>query len=408
MNLPEVLAEALSVDFDALLSLSEVVLVKPPASFDLIAVGKGAAPFVDAVLDSWGSLCAALVVLPDGSPAPRAHPRVRVLRASHPLPDARSVAAGEAALTLAAEGEGAELHVHVSGGASSLLATPVAGVTLAQLRDVTEALLRSGADVRAINVVRRHLSRAHGGGLARAAWPRRTITSIVSDVIDGAPFDVGSGPTAVDPTTVEDARRALARFAPSFRDVSLAESLKAGDGRATSTSCAIVLEPRTFAEELARALERAGCAARVLPSSTDDVARLAGDYVTLARALAPGEALVRSAEPSVRVDIPRPGSGGRCTHVAALVARDLPPGVEFMAAASDGVDGSSETGGAIVKARSFRRPHAREELDAAIRAFDTGTFHRAHRTALPGTPTGLNFADVHVLARARDETSARR
>jgi hypothetical protein len=40
------------------------------------------------------------------------------------------------------------------------------------------------------------------------------------------------------------------------------------------------------------------------------------------------------------------------------------------------------------------------ELDAAIAAFDTGTLHRAHGTALPEGPTGLNLADVHVLLRA--------
>lgn len=404
MNLREVLARALAFDFLRLLGL-EHALAKAPPSFDLIAIGKAAAPSVDGILDAWGSFGAGLVILPDGAPAPRDHPRLRVIRAAHPLPDERSVAAGEAALALAAGGEGSELHVHVSGGASSLAAVPVPGVTLEVLREVTRALLLSGADVRAINVVRRHLSRVHGGGLARAAWPRPTIVSIVSDVIDGEPHDVGSGPAALDPTTVDDARRVLLRYAPSFRDLPLAETLKADDPAAGRISSRIALEPRIFAQELAADLTSAGYSCRILDSSTADVGALAEEYARLARALAPGEAVVRSAEPSVRIDVPRPGAGGRCTHLAALVARELPAGAQFMAAASDGVDGSSGTGGAIVKARSLRR--CPEELEAALAAFDTGTLHRAHGTALPCGPTGLNFADVHVLLRATEgETDA--
>jgi glycerate-2-kinase len=139
----------------------------------------------------------------------------------------------------------------------------------------------------------------------------------------------------------------------------------------------------------------------LLASSTADVAALAREYTLLAGTLLPGEAVVRSAEPSVRVGVERPGAGGRCTHVAALVARELPAGTQFMAAATDGIDGSSGTGGAIISARSFRS--CRDELEARLAAFDTGTLHRAHGTALPAAPTGLNFADVHVLIRARDE-----
>jgi hydroxypyruvate reductase len=253
--------------------------------------------------------------------------------------------------------------------------------------------------VRAINIVRRHLSRVHGGGLARAASARPVGTSIVSDVIGGAPHDVGSGPGSPDPTTIEDARRVLAQYAPAFRDLRLAETLKPEDSAAAQITSMIVLEPSVFADEVAQELKEAGYTPRVLAPSTSDVEQLASEYRAQARLLQPGEAVIRTAEPSVEVSVSHPGSGGRSTHLAALVARDLPPGVEFMAAASDGVDGSSKTAGAIVDARSFRKH--RDALEAAIAAFDTGSLHRAYGTALPAGPTGHNFADVHVLVRAK-------
>jgi hydroxypyruvate reductase len=375
----------------------------PEQSFDLIAIGKAASPMVDAALASHGEqLRAGLVVLPDDAPPPliaSSDGRVRVVRAAHPLPDARSVAAGEAALVLAREGEGSELRVLVSGGASSLAFAPVAGVSLESVREVTRALLMSGADVRATNVVRRHLSRVHGGGLARAAWPRSCVGAIVSDVIDGAAHDVGSGPAVADPTTVGDARAVLARYAPSFAALPLLETMKTHDPESARATCEIAFEPAHLARLLADELRRAGYTTRVLAPSTDDVESLADEYGRLARSLSPGEALVRSAEPSIRVVHAHPGAGGRCTHVAALVARVLPPETQFLAAASDGVDGTSETAGALVEARSFER--ARDALDAAIAAFDSGAFHRTHGTALSIGPTGLNFADVHALVRSR-------
>lgn len=396
MNLRGVIAEALETMRQLLGCL--VAFQDLPRWFDLVAVGKASASIVDGVLAAWGpELASGIVVLPDDAPAPSEHPRLRVLRASHPLPDARSVAAGEASLQLAREGKGTELLVFVSGGASSLVAVPIEGVTLETFQAVTRALLLSGADVRAVNVVRRHLSQVHGGGLARAAKERRVQTWIVSDVVDGAPHDVGSGPASTDPTTIAGARDVLARYAAAYRDLPLVETLKEGDEQAAGLSSDISIQPRELAEAVATNLQRRGFSARVLEPSTADVLALAEEYANLARALAPREAVVRSAEPSVRVTALHPGCGGRSTHLAALVASSLPAGVEFMAAASDGIDGSSGTSGAIVDARSFRRRQA--DLSAAIAAFDTGALHRAVGTALPEGPTGLNFADVHVLVR---------
>jgi hydroxypyruvate reductase len=256
-------------------------------------------------------------------------------------------------------------------------------------------LLVSGANVREINVVRRHLSLVHGGGLTRAAWPRHTVCRIVSDVIGGAPYDVGSGPGAPDPTTVDDAHRVLERYAPAYRGLPLVETLKPTDREASACSVEIGMGPELFGEQLAGEIERLGYTRKLLAPSTADVEALAAEYIAAARTLKPKQAIVRSAEPSVRVIASQPGAGGRCTHLAALVARDLPDGVELMAAASDGVDGT--TGGAIVDARSFRKKRA--ALDAAIAAFDTGPLHVACGTALQAGPTGLNFADVHVLVR---------
>jgi hydroxypyruvate reductase len=145
----------------------------------------------------------------------------------------------------------------------------------------------------------------------------------------------------------------------------------------------------------------------VLRPSQATAEELAAEYAALARRAArrgePGPiAFVRAAEPSVVVDAGRGrgGRGGRSTHVAALVGRALAVepcrAVRFAAFASDGVDGSSATGGAMVSQR-FAAQVGDGALGRAIAAFDTGTLHQRMGTALASAPTGHNMADLHVL-----------
>jgi hydroxypyruvate reductase len=163
-------------------------------------------------------------------------------------------------------------------------------------------------------------------------------------------------------------------------------------------------------EELARAardeLRARGFRVRVLAPSMSSVEDLAREYVALASTLNPRCAVVRTAEPSIVVpwrSATRGGGaqqprrrGGRSTHVAALVGRSLPRGSTFLAAATDGVDGASETAGAIVEA-SFRDVVSLPAIDEAIEAYDTGALHLRAGTALPLRPTGHNLADLHIL-----------
>jgi hydroxypyruvate reductase len=306
--------------------------------------------------------------------------------AGHPLPDARSVRAAEACLELVSRPGDARIVVLVSGGASALVCAPAPGITLADKRAVTRVMLASGATVQEINIVRKHLSRIKGGGLARAAAPREVVTLVASDVIGGAASDVGSGPSVIDRSTVREARALLRRHAPDYASLPLVATL-AHDRRPLRAR--ILASPEKLAQAVARLLP-----ANLLAASQADVDELAAEYVARAQRLRPGEAIVRAAEPSVVVP-KRAGKGGRSSHLAALVGRTLPPGVAFAAIATDGIDGASGTAGAIVDARLAADP----DLVRAIERFDTGPLHQRAGTALPAKPSGHNLADLHILAR---------
>jgi hydroxypyruvate reductase len=362
----------------------------------VVAIGKAAPAMAKGALEALGPrVTQALVVAPDGTPASLDDARVTLLRASHPDPDARSVGAARRALQVA--GEADALVALISGGASSLVCLPE-GLTLRCYVSLVRALRLAGADVREMNVARRHLCAVKGGGLARVVRGP-VLTRVASDVVGGGVHDVGSGPTVVDPTTIADARRVLRKYLPRRVLPALHETIGPGDAGARRWRSRVLASPDELAREVAARLRGSFAVVRVLQPSVEPVAALALEYAARGARLRPGEALVRAAEPSLRVTGTRPGRGGRSTHLACAVAGALPEGVALLAGASDGDDGSSGTGGAVVDANLGDRVPARA-LEDALRGFDTGRLVLRAGMAIDWGPTGTNLADVHVLARA--------
>jgi hydroxypyruvate reductase len=377
---------------------ARVAAALPPRQHaSVIAIGKVAPAMAAGALARWGdAIVDVLVVTTDGTDTSLVEhdDRVQVLRAAHPIPDARSLRAASRCLdrARAVRDANALLLVLVSGGASALVCSPSEGVRLRDKQLVTRKMLTSGASIREINVVRKHLSRIKGGGLARAAAPSRVMTLAVSDVIDGAIDDIGSGPSVGDTSSAARARGLLRRFAPKLADLPLART-----GAVTNVLFErIISSPEELARIVAMELRARDVQVCSLQPSQAPVEELAREYVAYARRLRSGSAVVRVAEPSIEVPW-RAGKGGRSTHLAALVGLGLPRGALFLAAATDGVDGSSRTAGAIVDGKFAHRVGERAIRDA-IGRYDTGSLHLAARTALPCRPSGHNLADVHVLA----------
>jgi len=396
-----------------------------PVPVRVLAIGKAAPAMAAGALARLGDAVErCLVVTTDGTDVTELHEaaeragitaRVAVMRAAHPLPDARSVLAGQACL--ATVDPKALVLVLVSGGASALVCAPSAGITLRTKRAITRAMLDSGASIQEINVVRKHLSLLKGGGLARAAAPRGVLTVVASDVIGGTASDVGSGPSVPDDSTVSDARRLLKRFAPAFASVPLARTL--APTSAVRGQARVVISPEELARAMAallrdgsardRASAEVGTRVSLLAPSQATVGELAAEYLALVERTRAPRIFVRAAEPALRVGRAA-GRGGRSTHLAALVGallseRRSPSAnrILFAALASDGADGPSGTGGAIIDGRFAERAGSRlgeGALRRSLERFDTGTLHRELGTAVAMRATGHNLADLHILVVA--------
>jgi glycerate 2-kinase len=399
------------------LKLSDDLLVAGAEEIDLsgvdrvwlVGAGKAARGMAAGVVEMLGSrIAGGTVAVPDG--LGRRLTAIDVWEAGHPLPDTRGLAAASEALQVAQRaGAGDLVLCLLSGGASALWAAPPAGVTIAELRDLTTALLRAGAPIDEINIVRRHLSGVGGGNLARRAAPARTLTLAISDVLGGSPHVIGSGPTSVDPTTFPDALRVIAAYeirAPAGIRRHL-QAGAAGERRETLKPGELPAEPpfhviASLRDALAMAAEEAvrlGFPATVVSESFDGEARRRGEEVARA-ALAARNAGQRSVliwGGETTVEVRGNGRGGRNQELAlaAALAIENEPGITITAFATDGIDGPTPAAGATVDGRTAGRGRA-AGLDPAkaLQSNDSHTFLAACGALLSTGPTGTNVNDL--------------
>jgi glycerate-2-kinase len=349
-----------------------------------------------------------------------------VEEAAHPVPDARGERAAREMLDLARGRALDDLAlVLVSGGGSALTACPDGELTLDDVAAVTEALLRSGADIRELNCVRKHLSAFAGGRLAQALGASRSLTLAVSDVVGDDPSTIASGPTVPDPTTYAEALAVLESRLPAeaLPAPVLRHLAEGAAGRMAETPAGSELPEERHRHVViasaARALESADRRLGALgfevtslgADMSADAAAVAADHVARLVALHAGSrrpvALVRAGETTVRVT--GSGTGGRNQHLAASAAASLdalgptvPGELVVVAFATDGTDGPTDAAGGIVDRGSWKRVLA-SGADPARRLadFDSNAFLRASGDLILTGPTGTNVMDLVLGLAAR-------
>lgn len=383
----------------------------------LVGAGKAAPAMAHGVLDVLGPrLSGGVITTKHGQALPV--PGIDVWEAGHPLPDTHGLAGAAAALeTARAAGERDLVVCVLSGGASALWPAPPVGVALSELRQLNEALLRSGAPIGELNAVRKHLSRIAGGQLARAAYPARVRALVISDVV-GSPLDViGSGPTVPDPTTYADALAVLRRREIAAPAAVLAhlqagaagerpETPKPGDALFARTRTCVVARNRDALEGAAREAERLGWEARIVSDHLEGEAREAAraivaeaDRAQAARASGdPPLALLWGGETTVTVT--GRGRGGRNQELAlaAALALDGRQGMLLAAFGTDGDDGPTPAAGAVVDGATAERGRAAGlDPEACLRENDSHTFLQAAGDLLVTGPTGTNVNDLVLV-----------
>ncbi|MGA1986162.1 MAG: DUF4147 domain-containing protein [Candidatus Sulfotelmatobacter sp.] len=377
----------------------------------VVSLGKAGHTMVEALSAQVGASLEGIVAS-SVEPAAQLH-GFRYFRGGHPTPNAESIrAAGAILRALEAQPASALVIFLLSGGGSSIVEKPIDDeISLDDLVATYRALVHSGAPIAEINAVRKHLSAVKGGRLAQAAFPAKQVSLLVSDVPDGTPDALASGPTMPDSTTVNDCYRIaekyelLQQFPPSTRELferhALEETPKADDPAFVHARWWPVLSNQTAIEEASAAAERAGFIVHVDNSCDDWDYEKAADYLLLRvrelRKQFSPVCLISGGEVTVKVT--NGGVGGRNQQFALACAEKIAgENIIVLSAGTDGVDGNSPAAGAIADGTTLERARARGlGVRAALAAFDAYHFFKALGDAIETGPTGNNLRDLRIL-----------
>ncbi len=368
-----------------------------------LGIGKAALPMMDALADQF-PLFGGLAVTKFASSASRE--LFTVIEGGHPIPDARSLIAGERVLEfVSALNEDDTLMCLLSGGGSALVTAPY--IPLEDLQTLTSLLLASGARVDEINILRRQLDRIKGGGLVRATKAKVT-TLILSDVIGNPLEAIASGPTVPDPTTREDAIEVLKKYDLYERTPrSILAILLAAEDGGTSTGKyvrnIIVGDNKLAARAAMGQAEDEGFSVEILTNELQGEARDVG--VMLAKRLR-GEwtrrprpfCLIAGGETTVTIK--GQGKGGRNQELALAALAEL-NGLEnvlLISLATDGDDGPTDAAGAVVTGASAQRAKILGlDVKNSLSQNDAYPFFDALGDLLKTGPTGTNVNDLIFL-----------
>jgi hydroxypyruvate reductase len=385
----------------------------------VVGAGKAVAPMAKAIEDLLGDrISAGLLVVKDGHGLPLE--RIRIQEAGHPVPDERGVAGTLEILNLLEDaGEHDVVICLISGGGSALLTAPSDGVRLADKQAATRNLLACGATIHEINTIRKHLSRAKGGQLARAAHPAAVLSLILSDVVGDDLDVIASGPTVPDPSRFQDALEILERYAiwnrtpgPVRERLSrgatgrLAETPKPGDPAFRRSAHVLVGSCLRALAAAAHAAEQLRYQPLILTS------RVVGEAREVSKAfVAIGKEILSSGHPlkppacilmggETTVTLQGEGRGGRNQEfvLAGAIALDGTDRVVLLAGGTDGTDGPTDAAGAIADGSTIARAKSLGMNPFAfLKRSDSYHFFKPLGDLILTGPTRTNVMDVYMI-----------
>ena len=349
------------------------------------------------------------VLIPKQAPA-EALGGFEIVPGGHPLPDERSLLAGQKALELVSGLQENDLLLClISGGGSALMTAPQTGISLAELRTLTSSLLACGARIDEINTLRRHLDRLKGGGLARAAFPARVISLILSDVVNNPLEAIASGPTAPDPSTRAEALGVLEKYC-LLHSTPLAilktletapETPKAGEAVFERVENILVGSNLLAAQAALAQAQSEGMQGGLLGGDWQGEARaVAVELCQRLKNTTQERPFCLVAGGETTVSLHGKGRGGRNQELALAAVPELDgsPDLLLVTLATDGEDGPTDAAGAVVSGGSLRRGQALGlEPGTFLNENNAYAYFEALGDLLKPGPSGTNVNDLTFL-----------
>lgn len=378
-----------------------------PGKVVAVAIGKAAWNMAKAAKDTLGDRLEKGVVVTKYDHSRGDIAGFEIIEAGHPIADENSVLGASKALELVRDlGSEDTVVFLVSGGGSALFEKPMKGVLLEDIMDVTDQLLKSGADIVEINTVRKHLSAVKGGKFASQCGKAKIFTIVLSDVIGDRLDSIASGPAYPDSSTSEEALLIADRYnlqlSEEVRQVLMIETPKVVENCETVITGSV----SELCKAAAKAASALGYEPYLLSSTVDGEAREVGRFLAaLAReirrgtsTLKPPCALIAGGETVVRIK--GTGKGGRNQELALSAALGIAglPDVVIFSVGSDGTDGPTDAAGGMVDGSSVQRMrHAGKLPEVHLDENDSYHALKSIGDLLVTGSTGTNVNDLMVV-----------
>jgi hydroxypyruvate reductase/glycerate 2-kinase len=344
------------------------------------------------------------------------HKRITVFEAGHPLPDENGLRATEKIIKLVKSlDENTLVICLISGGGSSLLVYPYRNITLQDKQEVTDLLLKAGANINELNTVRKHLSMVKGGRLAELIFPANVVSFIISDVIGDRIDIIASGPTAPDESTFQDALNVVKKYnlenkipatvmniLKEGRDGLVAETPQSGSNIFKNVTNIIVANNHRMLNAVEENTRLSGYQTEITAYDISGEARDVGKHLArnALKAMRDGKKICLISGGETTVTVKGEGKGGRNTELALSFAREIQgcDGITFLSAGSDGTDGPTDAAGAVVDGQTIKRAKSLG-LDPKVylENNDSYNFFKKIDSLLITGPTGTNVMDVQMI-----------
>ncbi len=343
---------------------------------------------------------------------------LKIFEAGHPVPDENGLKATEEVIKLLKDaGEDTLVVCLISGGGSALLVSPYVGISLKEKQEITELLLKAGADIYELNTVRKHISKVKGGRLAEIAYPAKIISLILSDVIGDRLDVIASGPTSPDMTTYSDALKVLEKYqlvdqAPKNiinhlkkgSEGLIPETPKNNNPLFKNVENIIIGSNRKALEAAKQKAEELGLKAEIITSELTGEARDAGRWLArkalnlLSEKCNERICIISGGETTVTVK--GNGIGGRNMELALAFAMEIEglEGISLLSAGTDGTDGPTDAAGAIVDGETIKKAKAisMNPLEYLNNNDSYNFFKKIDGLFITG-PTGTNVMDIQIV-----------
>ena len=408
-----------------LVSLHGEILTVGHLNFDLsrrgniyvLGAGKATFPIAKALEEILGErIVEGLIIVKKGQDG--ILKRIIVREAAHPVPDEEGLDAAKEMKMIAEKARDNDIvFCAITGGSSSLMPLPVSGITLQEKRQINKVLLDSGATIKEINAVRKHLSAIKGGRLALSIFPAEIVNLTVSDVIDD-PLDYITDPTVPDTSTFSDAIRVLDKydlwdkFPESARNylrnfIPEMETPKNFGEFETKVHSFILVKNEVVCDAAAEKAREEGFEPLILTTALEGESRevaivfagIAKEIIRTKRPLAPPCAIIACGETTVRIGNEH-GQGGPNQEFALSAALQITSydRVAIAAIDTDGTDGPTDIAGGLTDSSTVRRAEAKNlDVFKLLHKHDTSTVLLSTGDAILTGHTGTNVSDLKIV-----------